>query len=233
MNILAALGKITGLGGSGGVLTGGIGLSSGKSTTTGSGTSTTTSSGSQVGTSTSTGAGLTDIVTTSLDAKNKELLDALTAQLSKAAGGGAAGFTKADATADVAGAVQSVYKQFKEQELPQIFAAMGQAGAYNSTNAQLLANDALAEAIGKASTLTVQTVKDYAGITTAKESQIFDSLLKAFQIQSEATKTQQQKESANSSSTSSIEEDSTSTTNYQNTESTKSKSKSFNLGFKL
>lgn len=231
MGILSALGKLTGLGG--GTLSGGAGFSSGKSTTQSSGTSNTQSTAEQTGTSSTSGQGTTSIVTTSLDENSKRLLDALTQQLSGQVAAGVQGYSKADAITDVAGTVQAIFKQYKEQDVPQIFAAMGQAGAYNSTNAQLIANDALAEAIGKASTATFGAIKDYAGISQAKEGQFMDSLLKAFQVQSEATKTQQQQEAATSTSTSKINESSDSTTNYNSTDTTKSSSKSLNLGFKL
>ena len=227
MGILGTLGALTGLGG--GSASGAFGRGSSK--TNESGTSNTTTTGTQTGTSSTAATGLTNITSTSLDAASKALLDSLTQSLSSKTKDGVKGYSKSDAMLDVAGTVKSIFDQYKQQDLPQIFAAMGQAGAYNSTNAQLIANDALAEAIGKSSTLTLQTIKDYAGITAQQEGQFMDSLLKAFTIQADATKSQQQREVASSDSTSKVDESSTSTTNYNSTSRTKSKS--LNLGFKL
>lgn len=227
MGLLAALGSI--ISGGGGGMTGTLGFENGKSTTVSKGTSTTNTSASQTGSSTTNASGTTD--STSMDAASKALLDRFTAAMSDKIGTGGQGFTKADAVNDVAKTIEGIFRQYKEVDLPQIAAVAGQSGAYGSTNTAMLANDAFAESIAKASALTLSTIKDYAGISTANEAAFTNSLLSAFQLQAEAVK--KQTESATSASTSKTDSTSTSKTDYLATDKTKSKKTSLGLGFKL
>lgn len=220
--LLATLGKFLGTGGGGSI--GGS-----MSSTKGSSTSTINSTSTQQGTSTSSGTGDTQTQQTSMDAASKALLDAFTQQMASAQGTGGKGYSKADAVTDVAGTISSIFRQFKEQDLPQIMGQMGLAGAYNSTGAQFLANDAFAEATAKSADTTLQALKDYAGITRENEQAFQSALLNAFNLQAEATKQASTQETGTAQSTSNITE----TTNSVATEQSKSKSKGLGLSFKL
>lgn len=219
---LATLGKFLGTGG-GASLGGSIGSTKGSSTGTLNSTST------QQGTSTSSGTGETQTQQTSMDAASKALLDAFTQQMASAQGTGGKGYSKADAVTDVAGTISSIFRQYKEQDLPQIIGQMGLAGAYNATGAQFLANDAFAEATAKATDTTMQAIKDYAGISRENEQAFQAALLNAFSLQADATKQASTQETGTAQSTSNITE----TTNSVATEQSKSKSKGFSLGFKF
>jgi hypothetical protein len=193
----------------------------------GSSTSTVNTTTTQTGTSSTSGSGTTQTQQTSFDAASKALLDKLTQSLSAQQGTGGTGYSKQDAVVDAQGTIDAIFRNYRENDLPQIVSAMGAAGAYNSTGAQALANDAYAEAVAKSSTAVLQTIKDYAGISRENEQLFMTGLLGALGLQSEATKSATTTEQAQSSSTSNITETSSSTATE------KSKSKSGSLGFKF
>ena len=219
---LATLGKFLGTGG-------GAGLSASMGSTKGSSTGTLNSTSTQQGTSSTSGTGESTTQQSSMDAASKALLDAFTQQMAGKQGTGGTGYSKADAVKDVAGTIEGVFRQYREQELPQIVGQMGIAGAYNSTGAQFLANDAFAEATARAADTTMKAITDYAGITRENEQAFQAALLNAFGLQAEATKSASTQESGKADSTSNIKE----TTNSVATEQSKSKSKSLGLNFKF
>jgi hypothetical protein len=81
------------------------------------------------------------------------------------------GYTKADAIADSEGLVASIFGNYSRTQLPQIFSAQGSAGAYNSTGAQALANDAFSEATSKSQAAVLGNIKTYADITAQMKAQ--------------------------------------------------------------
>lgn len=219
---LETLGQFLGTGG-GASIGGSIG------STKGSSNSTVTTTSEQTGTSSTTGTSTSNTQQTSMDQASKLLLDAFTQTLAGKQGTGSTGYTKENAIADVSGTISNVFKQYKEIQLPQIVGQMGLAGAYNSTGASFLANDAFAEATAKAADATLSAIKDYAGISRENEQAFQSALLNAFSLQAEATKGSTTTESGTANSTSNIKETSTSVASEQN----KSKSKSLGLNFKF
>lgn len=73
-------------------------------------------------------------------------------------------YTKLKATADAAEVVSAIFREYADQELPQIYQAMNGSGGYNATTAQLLANDAIARAMAKASKEVLDNVQRYGNI---------------------------------------------------------------------
>ena len=215
--ILASLGSFMGIGGA----SAGAGLSSTKSSSVGTMSSTAT----QEGKSTAEATGTSTAVQTSMDEASKRILDSLTQQLSGIVGTKADTYSKASAISDAQGIVEGMFKQYREQDLPNIVATMGASGAYNSTGAQTLANSAFADTIAKAATAVTQNIANYAGIERENEQMFMTGLLQSLGLQQEATKSTTQQESGTSSSTSNIKE----TANSTSTNNSKSKSKSFSL----
>lgn len=86
-------------------------------------------------------------------------------ELLKLLGGNAAGitqdFSKGAAIRDSAGLVQNIFDNYQKTALPTIFNAQTGAGAYNSTGAQLLANDAFAQTTNKAAGAVNQNILNY------------------------------------------------------------------------
>lgn len=70
-------------------------------------------------------------------------------------------FSKEQAQADVAGIVNQLFTQYKEQALPQIYTPMVDTGIYNSTTGQLLANDAFARTQSQAAGVTLDAILNY------------------------------------------------------------------------
>lgn len=138
------------------------------------------------------------------DANSKATLDNIMAELFGASvdslkkpGTVDPGYTKQDAIADSQGLVDSIFRQFRSTSLPQIYAAQGSAGAYNSTGAQLMANDAYADTVSKAQSAVLGNIKSYADITAQMKAAGTDetnsrvgALLSALGLQQDATKKQ-------------------------------------------
>lgn len=196
-----------------------------------SATTTTNTTATQEGLSTTNAASQQVSKQTSFDEASKLLLDSLTQQLSGKVNEGVQGYSKADAINDVSGVVSNIFKQFKETTLPNILGVQGAAGAYNSTSAQLLADNAYGQAVAQSSDTVLKAIADYAGIETSKQNAFMSSLLGALQLQGEATKTATAADTGTSSTQSNIKETSTSTS----TEKKKASSISGGIsgGFKL
>lgn len=79
-------------------------------------------------------------------------------------------FSKKQAIKDSKGLVDSIFAEYKDQDLPQILEKQGATGAYSSTGTQLLANDAYARTTAKASSAVLQAISGYADIQNQKRS---------------------------------------------------------------
>jgi hypothetical protein len=73
-------------------------------------------------------------------------------------------YNKTLGISDARDLVDSTFRDYRETDLPQIYQAMNGSGGYNSTTAQLLANDAYARASAKAAKDTLDNVSKYANI---------------------------------------------------------------------
>lgn len=73
-------------------------------------------------------------------------------------------FGKNAAIADASGLLNDLFTQYRENELPQILGAQGQSGAYGSTGAQILSNDAYARTVNKGAATILGNVQNYAAI---------------------------------------------------------------------
>ena len=70
-------------------------------------------------------------------------------------------FSKDAASKDSEASVAALFRDFKNTALPKIYGAQTGSGGYNSTGAQLLANDAYGSAVAKAAELKLKTISEY------------------------------------------------------------------------
>ena len=149
--------------------------------------------------STSKSTSLQEVV--SGDVASKQSLDSLMKLLgvnaSNVLGGNpdVSGYTKSAAIADSQGLVKSIFDQYKQSDLPQIYQAQSSSGGYNSTAAQTLADNAFGQAVSKAQGAVLGNIKSYADITNTieqtdatKTSSILGALLQSLGLQQSATK---------------------------------------------
>ena len=73
-------------------------------------------------------------------------------------------WTKASAKADAEACMNNHFEEYREEYLPTIYGNMCANGIYNSTAAQMLANDAYARTVRKTCELVLESIKAYAGI---------------------------------------------------------------------
>ena len=73
-------------------------------------------------------------------------------------------YNKSLAISDAQGVVASIFQEYRDTDLPQIYQAMNGSGGYNSTSAQLLANDAYARAVTKSAKEVLDNVSKYGNI---------------------------------------------------------------------
>jgi hypothetical protein len=78
-------------------------------------------------------------------------------------------FTREAAIQDSAGIVKELFAQYSQQALPQIISKASQSGAYNSTAAQLLADNAFAETISKSAQVRTNAIAQYAQADATKQ----------------------------------------------------------------
>lgn len=71
-------------------------------------------------------------------------------------------FKKTNAIVDARAARDDAFHTYADEYLPQLYGKLCASGAYNSTAAQLLANDAYARTVVKAQQNELQNIKDYA-----------------------------------------------------------------------
>lgn len=87
-------------------------------------------------------------------------------------------FSKDVASGDITASYDGIFREYRESELPILYGKLCSTGMYNSTAAQMLANDAYARAVDKAGQAKHGAIKDYAQIETARA----DPLAAAFNI---------------------------------------------------
>lgn len=78
-------------------------------------------------------------------------------------------FSREAAIQDSAGIVKDLFAQFSQVALPQIISKATQTGAYNSTAAQLLADNAFAETVSKGAQVRTNAIAQYAQADAAKQ----------------------------------------------------------------
>ena len=77
-------------------------------------------------------------------------------------------FSKDNASADITASYAGIFREYREAELPVIYGKLCSTGMYNSSAAQMLANDAYARAVDKAGQAKHGAIKDYAQLETAR-----------------------------------------------------------------
>ena len=77
-------------------------------------------------------------------------------------------FSKESASSDITASYDGIFREYRESELPIIYGKLCSTGMYNSTAAQMLANDAYARAVDKAGQAKHGAIKDYAQLETAR-----------------------------------------------------------------
>ena len=77
-------------------------------------------------------------------------------------------FSKDNASTDITASYDGIFREYREAELPVIYGKLCSTGMYNSTAAQMLANDAYARAIDKAGQAKHGAIKDYAQLEVAR-----------------------------------------------------------------
>ena len=92
-------------------------------------------------------------------------------------------FEKSIAIADARAARDNAFHTYADEYLPTLYGKMCHMGIYNSSASQLLANDAYARTVVKASELELTNIKDYAGIHLREGDlvqSIFGRLIEAY-----------------------------------------------------
>ena len=92
-------------------------------------------------------------------------------------------FEKSNAIADARAARDNAFHTYADEYLPTLYGKMCHMGIYNSSASQLLANDAYARTVVKASELELTNIKDYAGIHLREGDlvqSIFGRLIEAY-----------------------------------------------------
>lgn len=77
-------------------------------------------------------------------------------------------FSKDSAASDITSSYDGIFREFRESELPVLYGKLCSTGMYNSTAAQMLANDAYARAVDKAGQAKHGATKDYAQLEIAR-----------------------------------------------------------------
>jgi hypothetical protein len=72
-----------------------------------------------------------------------------------------ANYSKDQAKADALANMQQIFRDYRETELPKVYAGQGGAGLYNTTTGQLMANDAFARATDLANSRILDYTKVY------------------------------------------------------------------------
>ena len=87
-------------------------------------------------------------------------------------------FSKENAASDIKSSYDGIFREFRESELPVLYGKLCSTGMYNSSAAQMLANDAYARAVDKAGQAQHTAVKDYAQLEIARS----EPALSAFNV---------------------------------------------------
>lgn len=106
-------------------------------------------------------AGLGQVNLETMSPTGRAQMDELLRLLGGSAATDKQNFSKSAAQQDAMGLVNNIFEQYRNTALPTIFNAQTGAGAYNSTGAQLIANDAYASTVNKAATTVNQNVLNY------------------------------------------------------------------------
>lgn len=139
--------------------------------------------------------------TTKMDAASKKILDELTASLQKQVPTAGAEFSRDNALADATGVVANIFNKYKQQALPQIANLMTDAGVYNATAGQNLANEAFGAATANASQAVLDNVLKYAGLKQQDQQLTLSGLLQALSLEQNAVSTTTGRSSGTSSGT--------------------------------
>jgi hypothetical protein len=94
------------------------------------------------------------------------------------------------AVKDSQGLVDQIMQSYRESTLPNIYQAERSGGGYNSTTAQLLANDAMAKASAQGAAQVSSTKEKYAQITNQQQQQLVNVLLGLIAANKKSTTTQ-------------------------------------------
>ena len=70
-------------------------------------------------------------------------------------------FSKPNAIMDAQGAIASIFRDYQNTALPEIYQAQNSSGGYNASTGQLLANDAFASANAKGAAVMLDTIQKY------------------------------------------------------------------------
>ena len=70
-------------------------------------------------------------------------------------------FSKPNAIMDAQGAIASIFRDYQNTALPEIYQAQNSSGGYNASTGQLLANDAFAAANAKGAAVMLDTIQKY------------------------------------------------------------------------
>ena len=87
-------------------------------------------------------------------------------------------YSKDTAIADAQGTVNSVFEQFKDEALVQVYYPQCIANGYNSTTMQLLANNAYAKTVSEGAKVVLDNIQRYAGIRVS-DLQVMSQLIGA------------------------------------------------------
>ena len=87
-------------------------------------------------------------------------------------------YSKDTAIADAQGTVNTVFEQFKDEALVQVYYPQCIANGYNSTTMQLLANNAYAKTVSEGAKVVLDNIQRYAGIRVS-DLQVMSQLIGA------------------------------------------------------
>ncbi len=119
--------------------------------------------------STTTGKESSNQTTQRLDQATLDAVTKIFTDLSGGIGDRPAELSKDAAIADTQGVVQNLFDNFSKSVLPQIMQKAFTGGAYNSTAANLIANDAFAQTVNKAAEVQLGAISQYEAAGTARQ----------------------------------------------------------------
>jgi predicted ribosome quality control (RQC) complex YloA/Tae2 family protein len=99
------------------------------------------------------------------------------------------GSARSQAITDTAGAVESLFQQYKDTAIPDILTAQQKTGGYGATTSQLLSNDAYARTVGKAAELQLNTIAQYENNALNRSQQALQGLSTSLQALLQASET--------------------------------------------
>lgn len=99
-------------------------------------------------------------------------------------------YSKDSAFKDSDAILAQIFRDFKEQSLPQIYQAQANSGGYNSATGQMLANDAFARAVSQGQAAKLKAASDYGQVQAGQVNAAVNAGRTAQQVNARSVQTQ-------------------------------------------